>query len=70
MAPEQLDKLIQDRILSMYDENSPKLMQFFLRCAGKQMHEADADELEISAEMNITKDKRYKVKAIFTIDEI
>jgi hypothetical protein len=71
MSKEQSKNKIIEReaeklLMNMMNENSPKLLQFFLLCLGEQLEAANVEELSQSCEMNI-KGKRYKVSTVTTL---
>lgn len=69
MTQDEIDKLIDQQLTEMIQENGPKMMSFMLSMMGKQVAQAGGETLKISQNQDI-ENKRYKVSALITVKEI
>lgn len=69
MTEAEIDKLIDQKLVEMIEENGPKMMSFMLSMMGKQVVQANGETLEISQNQDI-ENKRYKVSALIKVEEI
>lgn len=69
MTQEQEDKLIEAKLVSMMEEDQPKLMSFLLLIASHNLIDGGFTSSEHS-QHNDYKGKRYKVKVHMSVEEI
>jgi len=69
MTEQEIDKMVEDRLLGMMKENSVKMCQYMLSVFGQYVVKANSDEATLSQHCNIG-DSRYKVEAVITITHL
>jgi hypothetical protein len=69
MNQEELEKLVDDELCKMINEDSPKLLMFLVVQMGKTMVESNAGEMTLSVNSTLS-GRRYKVKCVSTLEEI
>lgn len=68
-AAKGMDEAVENRLIGMMKENSPKLLSYFLTVATKTMLDVNAETFEMS-QVSTHNNKRYKTSAIFTIKKL
>lgn len=65
----EMDKLVEKRLMSMMEENSPKLLSFFVLQVGRKAFDANAGTLILSSEVTFN-GKRYKINNETTVTQL
>lgn len=69
ISNDELDELVEQKLIQMMKANSPKLIQVFIVQMGREAVAANATTLEMSLEADI-KGERYKIKSVLDVEKV